>query len=257
MFDYIVAIPLFPALGAIINGLFGYKFSKRVVHIIAVSAIGCSFALSLRAFFDLITLAPQNRIIEKYVFSWITSGNFSVDVAFLLDPLSSVMLLVVTGVGFLIHIYSTGYMHHDKSYWRFFTYLNLFVFAMLLLVMGSNFLMMFVGWEGVGLCSYLLIGFWFDDHKNASAGKKAFVVNRVGDFGFIIGMFLIFMVFGSLKYTEVDRNDTSSVCRRHGQVCPDPAVCLAAGCHGRSYSGFRAHSRGDHGHGRRIYDSPL
>ncbi len=203
MFRYIVFIPLFPAIGAFINGLFGYRFTKTAVHTVAITAIGLSFLFSLYAFFQLLGLPPHARVIEETVYSWISTGNFSVNVAFLLDPLSAVMLLVVTGVGFLIHIYSTGYMHHDKAYWRFFTYLNLFVFAMLLLVMGNNFLMMFVGWEGVGLCSYLLIGFWYDDHNNANAGKKAFVVNRIGDFGFILGIFLIFTTFGSLRYTDV------------------------------------------------------
>lgn len=203
MFRYIIFIPLFPAIGAFINGLFGYRFTKAAVHTVAITAIGLSFLFSLYAFFQLLGLPPHNRVIEESVYSWISTGNFSVNVAFLLDPLSAVMLLVVTGVGFLIHIYSIGYMHHDESYWRFFTYLNLFVFAMLLLVMGNNFLMMFVGWEGVGLCSYLLIGFWYGDHNNANAGKKAFVVNRIGDFGFILGIFLIFTTFGSVRYTEV------------------------------------------------------
>ncbi len=203
MFDYIAVIPFLPALGALINGIFGTRYSKTLVHVIALTAIGSAFVISLKAFFQLLSLPPDQRIYEVTLYQWMASGDFSIDVAFLLDPLSAVMLLVVTGVGFLIHIYSTGYMHDDPSYSRFFTYLNLFVFAMLLLVMGNNFLMMFVGWEGVGLCSYLLIGFWYEDHSNADAGKKAFVVNRVGDFGFILGMLLIFVVFGSLKYSEV------------------------------------------------------
>lgn len=203
MFRYIIFIPLFPAIGAFINGLFGYRFTKNTVHSVAIAAIGLSFLFSIYAFFQLLSLPPHARVVEETVYSWIAIGNFSVNVAFLLDPLSAVMLLVVTGVGFLIHIYSVGYMHHDKAYWRFFTYLNLFVFAMLLLVMGNNFLMMFVGWEGVGLCSYLLIGFWYEDHNNANAGKKAFVVNRVGDFGFILGIFFIFTTFGSIRYMDV------------------------------------------------------
>lgn len=203
MFNYLICIPLFPALGALINGLLGYKFPKRLVHDIAITAIGVSFILSVKAFFQLISLPPEQRVIEVIAYSWIYSGSLSVDVGFLLDPLSAVMLLVVTGVGLLIHIYSIGYMHDDESYWRFFTYLNLFVFAMLLLVMGNNFLMMFVGWEGVGLCSYLLIGFWYGDHANANAGKKAFVVNRIGDFGFILGIFLIIVNFSSLRYLDV------------------------------------------------------
>lgn len=233
MFRYIIFIPLFPALGAFINGIFGHRFTKNAVHAVAITAIGLSFIFSLYAFIELLSLPPQSRVIQETVYTWITTGNFSVDVAFLLDPLSAVMLLVVTGVGFLIHIYSTGYMHHDKAYWRFFTYLNLFVFAMLLLVMGNNFLMMFVGWEGVGLCSYLLIGFWYDDHNNANAGKKAFVVNRVGDFGFILGIFLIFTTFGSIKYLEVFEKATTML-PYGGTIATAITLLLFVGATGKS-----------------------
>ena len=137
------------------------------------------------------------------VYTWIASGPFKVSVAFLIDPLSLIMLLVVSGVSTLIHIYSIGYMHDDEGFYRYFTYLNLFVFAMLILVSANNFLLMFVGWEGVGLCSYLLIGFWYEKQSASDAGKKAFVVNRIGDFGFLLGIFLIFWTFGSVNFTEV------------------------------------------------------
>ena len=140
---------------------------------------------------------------QEFLAHWIRSGNFSVDFAFYLDQLSLVMLMVVTGVGFLIHIYSVGYMWDDPSYYRFFTYLNLFMFFMLTLILANNYLMMFIGWEGVGLASYLLIGFWFTKDSAASAGKKAFIVNRIGDFGFLIGLFLIIQHFGSLNFTQV------------------------------------------------------
>ncbi len=233
MFNYIAAIPLLPAIGALINGIFGTRLPKSLVHIIALTAVGSSFALSLKAFFQLLSVPPDQRIVEVTIYQWLASGDFSIDVAFLLDPLSAVMLLVVTGVGFLIHIYSTGYMHHDPSYSRFFTYLNLFVFAMLLLVMGNNFLMMFVGWEGVGLCSYLLIGFWFDDHANASAGKKAFVVNRVGDFGFILGILLIFIHFGSLKYSDVF-SKAESILPYGGMMATAITLLLFVGATGKS-----------------------
>ncbi|MEO0259086.1 MAG: NADH-quinone oxidoreductase subunit L, partial [candidate division WOR-3 bacterium] len=233
MFDYIAIIPFLPALGALINGILGTRFPKSLVHIIALTAIGSAFAISLKAFFHLLSMPPDQRIYEVTLYKWMASGDFSIDVAFLLDPLSAVMLLVVTGVGFLIHIYSTGYMHDDPSYSRFFTYLNLFVFAMLLLVMGNNFLMMFVGWEGVGLCSYLLIGFWFEDHNNANAGKKAFVVNRVGDFGFILGMLLIFVVFGTLKYSEVF-SKAQSLLPYGGTIATAITLLLFVGATGKS-----------------------
>src|SRR5262245_46029964 len=143
------------------------------------------------------------RQIVETAYTWMKVGDFQVDVGFLLDPLSSVMILVVTGVGFLIHVYSIGYMAHDHSFRRFFLYLNLFMFAMLTLVLANNFLLMFVGWEGVGLCSYLLIGFWYERPSAAEAGKKAFIVNRIGDFGFILGVLVIFQVAGTLRFDEL------------------------------------------------------
>ena len=203
---YLWLIPTLPLAGAAINGFLGRKSSKNAVTTIALTFPGLAFALALKMALGFSSAAAP------YVFNlahWIRSGSiglpnyFSAEFAFYLDQLSLVMLLVVTGVGFLIHIYSVGYMSDDPSYYRFFSYLNLFMFFMLTLVLANNYLMMFVGWEGVGLASYLLIGFWFTKDSAASAGKKAFIVNRIGDFGFLIGLFLIIQHFGSLNFTEV------------------------------------------------------
>ncbi len=202
----LVLLALVPVLGAFLNFLFEYRWSKTLVHTIGVGSIGISFLLSAVAFWKLLQLEPEARFIEVVFYKWMVTGDLSLDIAFLLDPLSMVMMLVVTGVSFLIHVYSIGYMHDDPSYARFFSYLNLFVFFMLVLVMANNFVMMFIGWEGVGLCSYLLIGFWFEEDYNAYAGNKAFIVNRIGDFGFLLGMFLIFVTFGSLNYSDVFEN---------------------------------------------------
>ena len=191
-------IPVLPLAGAAINGFLGKKFSRTAVSVVGLFFSGAAFAWALSV------AARVSFPHDPELFAhWIRSGGFTVDFAFYLDQLSLVMLLVVTGVGFLIHIYSVGYMWDDPSYYRFFTYLNLFMFFMLTLVLASNYLMMFIGWEGVGLASYLLIGFWFTKDSAASAGKKAFIVNRVGDFGFLIGIFLIIQHFGSLDFTKV------------------------------------------------------
>jgi NADH-quinone oxidoreductase subunit L len=194
-------IPMLPALGAAINGLLGKRFSKTVVDSIALGSTGLSFLWALKTVFAFLGNGSQ-PITENYGV-WIRSGLFSVPYALYVDQLSMVMLLVVTGVGFLIHIYSVGYMAHEGGYYRFFSYLNLFMFFMLTLVLANNYLLMFVGWEGVGLASYLLIGFYFQRDSAANAGKKAFITNRVGDFGFLIALFLLIKHFGSLQYTEV------------------------------------------------------
>ena len=193
-------IPVLPLAGAAINGFLGKRSSRTAVTTIALFFSGAALAMGLLVAlrFSSLTLPYQ-----EYFAHWIRSGSFSVDFAFYLDQLSLVMLLVVTGVGFLIHVYSVGYMWDDPSYYRFFSYLNLFMFFMLTLVLAGNYLMMFIGWEGVGLASYLLIGFWFTKDSAASAGKKAFIVNRIGDFGFLIALFLLIKHFGSLNFDQV------------------------------------------------------
>src|SRR4051812_26195699 len=193
-------IPILPLAGAAVNGFFGKKSSRQAVTIVGLFFSGAAFAWALGVAFRFSSLEVP---YQEYFAHWIRSGNFAVDFAFYLDQLSLVMLLVVTGVGFLIHIYSVGYMWEDSGYYRFFRYLNLFMFFMLTLVLANNYLMMFIGWEGVGLASYLLIGFWFTKDSAASAGKKAFIVNRIGDFGFLIALFLIIQHFHSLNFSAV------------------------------------------------------
>ena len=194
--DFIRWIVFLPLLGAIVNGVLGAKIQKRLgkgaIAIIACAPVVVAFILAVHAFFVLKGLDPEQRFLIDNLYRWIDLGSLQVDMAFLIDPLSAVMILIVTGIGGLIHIYATGYMHDDNGFWRFFAYLNLFTAAMLTLVLGDSLLLLFVGWEGVGLCSYALIGFWYTDHNNARAGNKAFIVNRVGDFGFVLGMFLLF-----------------------------------------------------------------
>jgi NADH-quinone oxidoreductase subunit L len=213
MFDNVWLIPLFPFIGFLINGLVGKKIkNETVIGGIGAFAVLCSFAVSCKTLFNLLSLPGEARSIEVKVFTWITSGNFNADIAFLIDPLSCLMIMVVTGVGFLIHLYSIGYMHGEEGFYRFFSYLNLFMFSMLLLVLGNNLLLMFVGWEGVGLCSYLLIGYYFHKKSAGDAGKKAFVMNRVGDFGFLLGAFTLYWFMGqthnvwTIQFTEIAKN---------------------------------------------------
>jgi NADH-quinone oxidoreductase subunit L len=193
-------VPAFPLIGFMLLGLFGKNLSKKVVTLIGCGSMLLSLSLSVGIFFEANDAAQG---ITVPLCEWITVGNFSAPFSFLIDPLSLLFLLVITGVGFLIHIYSAGYMHHDDAFWRFFSYLNLFIFFMLLLVLGDNYLILFVGWEGVGLCSYLLIGFWFKNPDYNKAANKAFIMNRVGDLGFILGVILIYITFGSIRYHEV------------------------------------------------------
>ena len=199
MVKYAWLIPVFPLVGFVINGLFGLKYIKKKAHLIAVPALGLSWLFSILVFLDV--LHGHTGTIE--LFDWIVSGSIHVRVAFLVDQLSAVMLMVVTTLSFWIHVYSIGYMGHDPGYARFFTYLNMFVFFMLILVLGSSYALMFVGWEGVGLCSYLLIGFWYERDSAANAGKKAFITNRIGDAGFIMGMFTLWYYLGSLDYRVI------------------------------------------------------
>jgi len=208
MIDLIHFTIIIPLVGFLINGLLGRKIkNEKVIGAIGSGAVGIAFIIALGALFQLLSLPESERSQVVTLFNWFSVGNLEINFAYLVDPLSITMALIVTGVGFLIHVYSIGYMHGDKGFWRFFTYMNLFIFAMMNLILGDNFVVLFLGWEGVGLCSYLLIGFWYDRKFEkgtvAQAAKKAFIVNRIGDFGFLLGMFLIYLTFDSLNFTEV------------------------------------------------------
>jgi len=191
-YDLLRWIPLIPLLGSVINLFWGRALGRKNAGAVACAAVGASFAIAFYVFWQL----PATGVFRDLVYTWIESGAFKANLAFQVDALTAVMLLIVTGIGFLIHLYSLGYMGHDEDVVRFFVYLNLFIFFMLVLVMGDNLLLFFVGWEGVGLCSYLLIGFWYQDANNAIAGNKAFIVNRIGDFGFVVGIFLLVTELG-------------------------------------------------------------
>ena len=204
MVEHVYLVTLFPLLGFLINGIFGYKIkNEKAAGFIGSFTVFVSFVISAILFFQLLALNPENRSFTVVLFDWIKTGVINVNAAYLIDPLSMVMCLVVTGVGFLIHVYSIGYMHGDRGFARFFAFLNLFIFAMLNLVLGANFLVMFLGWEGVGLCSYLLIGFWYEKKFTGDAANKAFWVNRIGDFGFLLAMFFILNNFYSLNFSDV------------------------------------------------------
>ena len=202
MLDSVWLIPLCPLIGAMLNGFFGRRYHHETVGQIAIAAVGVAFLLSLMTFIAFLSQAEPRY--QASMFPWIAAGDYSAQVGFLIDGLSCTMMLVVTGVGLLIHIYSTGYMHDEEDYARFFTYLNLFVGAMLILIMADNYLLMFVGWEGVGLCSYLLIGFWYTRQSASDAGKKAFIVNRIGDFGFMLAVLLLFVTFKTTDMLSVE-----------------------------------------------------
>ncbi len=209
MIPYTPLLVLFPLVGFIFLGLFGSRLkNETLIGTIGSGMVGLSFLTAVAILVELLGMPAEGRKHIVEVFDWLSpftdsAGSLAVPVSYQIDQLSVLMTLVVTGVGFLIHVYSIGYMHGDPGFWRFFTYMNLFIFAMLNLVLADNFLLMFLGWEGVGLCSYLLIGFWYEKKSTGDAAKKAFVVNRIGDFGFIIGMLLIFSTFGSLKFDTV------------------------------------------------------
>ena len=200
MDKYIWLIPILPLAGFVINGLGRNALSKNIIGAIGSLLVLIAFGISVATFFQ---IKSSGVPINVTLFDWISVGDLKIPFAFLVDQLSSIMLLIITGVGFLIHLYSIGYMHDDKGFGKFFAYLNLFVFFMLLLVMGSNYVIMFIGWEGVGLCSYLLIGFWYTNGSYADAAKKAFIMNRIGDLGFLLGIFLISKFFGSIEYANV------------------------------------------------------
>ena len=196
-------IPALPLAAVALNLLLGDRLGKKGTAWLACGAIGLAFIAAVRAVMSLAAMPAEERHLVETAWTWMQVGDFRADVAFLLDPLSSIMVLVVTGVGFLIHVYSVGYMAEDPSFRRFFLYLNLFMFAMLTLVLADNFLLMFVGWEGVGLCSYLLIGFWYEKQSATDAGKKAFIVNRIGDFGFLLGVLFLITYTGSVNFERV------------------------------------------------------
>ncbi len=204
--ELIVVLLVAPLVGFLINGLLGLsknkglKGNEQLIGWIGSLAVLVSLVCSIIAFASLHGGAAP---FDETLYEWITGESFAFNIGFRVDALTSVMLLVITGVGFLIHVYSIGYMHGDEGYTRYFAYLNLFIFAMLILVLGNNYLMMFVGWEGVGLCSYLLIGFWYEKQTATDAGKKAFIVNRIGDFGFLLGIFTLFAAFGTLDFTSI------------------------------------------------------
>ncbi len=238
MFDNVWLIPLFPLLGFLINGLFGKKIkNEAVIGGIGTLAIFGSFLVSCGILMEMISRTPENRVFEKVLFPWIHCGNFKADMAFLLDPLSVVMIMVVTGVGSLIHLYSIGYMHGEEGFYRFFSYLNLFCMSMLLLVLGSNMLVMFIGWEGVGLCSYLLIGYYFHKKSAGDAAKKAFVMNRVGDFGFLVGLFTLYWWLGdnanvwTINFMEIKK---AAHLLPYGGVVTVATLCFFVGATGKS-----------------------
>ena len=256
--DLLWLIPILPLLGATVNGIFGKRLPKSAISGIAVGSVGLSFLIAVREFIAMLNVPESQLPILHDYFTWIQAGRFQAQFGFMLDHLSGVMILIVTGVGFLIHVYSAGYMSHEDGFYRYFAYLNLFVFFMLTLVLANNYLLMFVGWEGVGLCSYLLIGFWFTRKSAADAGKKAFVVNRVGDFGFILAIMLIYWTFERIDFAGVfgrfdrrggenllprviqrdaidqRRDDVHARIKRAGSRAPDLAdahSCVAIGDH--------------------------
>src|SRR5881398_2212668 len=210
--EHLWLIPLFPLVAAALMLFVGRRLPNAAVSVFCVGSVGLSIAFALGAVTQLLAADPENRVAQHILFEWLTPGQmqlstghlirFTADWGYLLDPLSCVMVLVVTGVGFLIHFYSIGYMGHEGGYYRFFGYMNLFMFSMLVLVLADNYLMMFVGCEGVGLCSYLLIGFYFLKKSATNAGNKAFIVNRIGDAGFILGILLTAVTFGTIRFTS-------------------------------------------------------
>src|SRR5580692_2397385 len=211
--EHIWLIPLFPLLTAAVMLFYGRRLANNIVSYLCAGSVFVSFIFSVGAFFQLVARPEGERFFTKLLFQWLPAipyhmfdgrlANFVASWEFQIDPLSAVMILVVTGVGFLIHVYSTGYMAHEGGYHRFFGYLNLFMFSMLTLVLANNLLLLFVGWEGVGLCSYLLIGFYFLCKSASDAGKKAFIVNRVGDAGFVLGLFILVGTLGTIRFTEI------------------------------------------------------
>ena len=230
---YLWLIPLLPFAGFLFNGIFGSRLPIALVSTIALAFPLAAFAIVARAAQLVFSTSIALPYVENVAGSWITAGSLHIDLSLALDQLTLVMLLVITGVGFLIHVYSVGYMGHEDGYWRYFSYLNLFLFFMTVLVLAENYLLMFVGWEGVGLASYLLIGFYFDRKSAADAGRKAFVVNRIGDFGFLIGMFLLLAQFGTLSFSKIGAGLALNPAY-HGRLLTATALCLVIGACGKS-----------------------
>src|SRR6202043_282074 len=224
--EHLWIIPLLPLLGGTVNGLFGRTWPNKMVNSVAIGATGLSFLATLEAVREFSQISPAQIPWVKQYFSWIVAGNFRAGFDLQVDQLTVVMLLVVTGVGWLIHIYSTGYMAHESGYYRFFSYLNLFMFFMLILVLAANYVLLFVGLERVGLCSYLLIGFYFLKKSASDAGKKAFIVNRIGDFGFMLGMFLLFKTFGTLDFVPMFAKAAPMAADAMGQYGTLTVACL-------------------------------
>jgi NADH-quinone oxidoreductase subunit L len=228
-----VFIPLAPALGALVLFLFGRRLARRTVSIIACGSVAAALAFSLAALAGLLSAGGGHPgILIRRLFTWISAGSFRIEAALRFDALAAVMVLVVTGVGLLIHIYSVGYMARDRDYGRYFACLNLFTFAMLLLVLADNLVLMFVGWEGVGLCSYLLIGFWFEKPSAAAAGKKAFLVNRIGDAGFLLGILVLLAATGTASFAGIDQAVSSQTIAP--SLCGLAALLLFIGAAGKS-----------------------
>lgn len=231
MTNLVWLVPLFPLVGFLINGIGWRKIPKTAGGVIGSLAILASFAVSLGIFFEVKNSGASTIV---HLFNFIESGKLLIPFAFQVDALSSLFLLIITGIGFLIHVYSTSYMHEDEGMVKYFAYLNLFVFSMLLLVLGSNYLIMFIGWEGVGLCSYLLIGFWFKNRDYTNAAKKAFVMNRIGDLGFLVGMLLILFNYGTLSYNEFFGQLNGGQVQLSANMYNWIAICLFIGAMGKS-----------------------
>ena len=224
-------VPAFPLLGFILNGTLGKRFGTNFVSIVGPIVIGLAFVQSLVLFFQMLNV--EGNVLSEHLYTWIKSGNFEVGINLQVDQLSGLYLLVISGIGFLIHVYSIGYMKGEEGYYRFFAYLNLFVFFMLILVLGDSFLLMFVGWEGVGLCSYLLIGYYFEKNSAANAAKKAFLFNRVGDFGVLSAVLMIFLIFGSIEFNSVN-NEAASKLEHGGIIVTIITLLLFLGATGKS-----------------------
>ena len=260
----IPAIPFASALALAV-----LRIPRKLVAWIATGATAASAVVSLLVTISFLSAPPAANAYTQVLWTWFDVGGLRPEIAFYLDPISLIMILVVTFVGFLIHLYSTEFMIDDEGYSRFFGYMNLFVASMLTLLLANNLLLLYLGWEGVGLCSYLLIGFWYRDPANGRAGRKAFIVTRIGDTAMVIGLFLLFHDLGTLRIQDLMQRATAALAgwivrrrcrgaapagRRRGEVRAAAVADVAAGCHGRTYSGQRFAPRGHHGDGRRLPD---